>query len=178
MKLFEKKIDSELIYEGKIIDVRRDRVELENGNTAYREVTHHPGGVTVVALTEDNRVYIVRQFRYPYGKVLTELPAGKLEPGENPMAAAERELEEEIGVRAGKMIPLGEVYPTVAYNDEIIYMYLATDLVPTKQNLDDDEFLEVELIPLDTLIEQIMNHQICDSKTQAALWKVYYMQQK
>ena len=174
MKLFEKPLSSETIYEGKIIRVCRDTVELENGKKTYREVVHHSGGVTVVALTPDERVYVVKQYRYPYQAVLTETPAGKLEPGEDPLEAAKRELREEIGMVAEHYEDLGKLYPTVAYDDEVIHMYLATGLRTVGQKLDEGEFLEVESVPLKQLVEQIAEDQIRDSKTQAAVLKTYY----
>jgi ADP-ribose pyrophosphatase len=174
MKLSEKYLSGETIYDGKIIRVCKDTVELEDGKRTYREVVHHSGGVTVVALTDDEQVYVVRQFRYPYQTVITELPAGKLEAGENPLEAAKRELREEIGVTADHYEDLGKLYPTVAYDDEIIHMYLATGLHQVGQKLDDGEFLEVERIDLSVLVERIMNNEIRDAKTQAAVLKTDY----
>lgn len=174
MKLFEKPLASETIFEGRIIRVCRDTVELEDGKRTTREVVHHSGGVTVVALTETEEVYVVRQYRYPYQDVLLEIPAGKLEPGEDPLEAAKRELKEEIGVVAEQYEDLGKLYPTVAYDDEVIHMYLATGLTEVGQQLDDGEFLVAEKIPLSKLVEEIVANKVRDSKTQAAVLKTYY----
>ena len=173
MRLYEERLSRETIYEGKIIDLYKDQVELENGKTATREVVHHPGGVTVLALREDGAAYVVRQFRYPFHEVLTELPAGKLEPGEDPLEAAKRELEEEVGVTASHWESLGHLLPTVAYVDEVIHMYLATGLERSKQHLDEDDFLEAEPVALEELVRQILADQIRDAKTQAAVLKVW-----
>lgn len=173
MRLYEKTLSSEVLYEGKIIHLLKDTVELENGRTALREVVTHPGGVAIVALTDKEEVYMVRQFRYPYHTVLLELPAGKLSPGEDPLECGKRELEEETGMTAAQYEDLGKFYPTVGYVDEVIHSYLATGLTPTRQHLDEDEFLDVELIPLKTLYEMVLRGEILDGKTQAAILKVY-----
>lgn len=175
--LMEKKISSEPIFDGRIFSVHKDVVSLPDGRKSTREVVHHvSGGACVVPLTADGRVYIVRQCRYPYADVLTEIPAGKLDPGEAPQHCAERELIEECGVRAGKLTDLGILYPTPAYVDEVIHMYLAEDLTPAQQKLDEGEFLEVEAIPLKDLVEQVLRGEIKDSKTQAALLKTWILQ--
>lgn len=174
MKLTEKRIDGKTIFEGKIIKVVRDKVELENGITAYREVVRHPGGVCIAAMDEEKNLYFVRQLRYPYNQVVLELPAGKLELSrhEHPIEGGKRELEEETGMAAKKYYDLGTLYPTPGYCDEIIYMYAATDLEQKKQMLDDDEFLEVERIQLDKAVEMVLSGDIKDAKTQACLLKL------
>ena len=128
MELTEKTLSSEKIFDGRILHVRRDTVLLPNGHQSTREVVDHPGGVCVLALDDQERVLVVSQFRYPYGEVLRELPAGKLEYGEDPAQAAIRELREETGAVAGTFQPLGELYPSPGYCGEIIRMYLARDL--------------------------------------------------
>ena len=173
VKLEEKTLSSEVLYDGKIICLKKDTVELENGKTALREVISHPGGVCIVALTPENEVYMVRQFRYPYHQVLLELPAGKLAPGEDPLECGKRELEEETGLTAASYENLGEFYPSVGYVDEVIHTYLATGLKKTKQHLDEDEFLDVERYPLETLYQMVMAGKIKDGKTQTAILKVY-----
>ena len=167
----EKTISSELIYKGRIIDFRRDEVELENGEKAIREVVSHPGGVCVVAIDENENVFLVEQFRYPYMKELLEIPAGKLDRGEDPFEAAKRELLEETGVVANSYMSLGQLYPSPGYFDEIIYMYMAKDLEYKSQSLDEDEFLTVKKMPIKDLVYEIMNGNIPDSKTQAAVLK-------
>lgn len=172
MKLFEKTLTSETKFEGRIIKVLRDTVELENGKTSAREVVCHNGGVCVAALTEQNEVLLVRQFRYPYKEVLLELPAGKLEKGEDPFEAAKRELGEECGLTADYYTPLGEFYPTVGYDTEIIYMWVATGLHTTQMHLDDDEFLTPDRIPLAKAYEMVMSGEIKDGKTIAGVLKL------
>ena len=171
MELTEKKISRKVIYEGKIINVYNDTVLLPNGKETHRELVEHHGGVCVAALTDEGNLLFVRQFRYPYGRVLLELPAGKLEKGEDPLSAGMRELEEECGVVAEKVFPMGTVYPTVAYCTEIIHLFLAQGLSKTRQHLDDGEFLSVEEIPLKEAVKLVMNGEISDSKTVALILK-------
>lgn len=171
MHLDEKTIESGLAYKGGILDIYKDKVMLENGKEAWRDVIKHPGGVCVVALNENNDVYFVKQFRYPHKKVLLEIPAGKLEWGENPLECGMRELREEAGFTADEFISLGCLYPTPAYDTEIIYMYLAKGLHKSEQDLDEDEFLDVLTIPLSEAVKMVMNNEIEDAKTQLALLK-------
>lgn len=171
MHLEEKTLESELKFDGKIIKLYRDKVLLENGCEATREVIKHPGGVCVVPLTEDGEVIMVKQFRYPTGKVLTEIPAGKLEWQEDHFACGKRELEEETGCTAEKYDYLGSLLPTPAYDMEVIHMYLARGLTRAEQKLDEDEFLDVMKIPFDKAVEMVMNGEITDAKTQIALLK-------
>lgn len=171
MRLFEKTIDSKIKYEGKILTVCSDTAELENGSKVKRDVIKHSGGVCVVPVTENKEVIFVRQFRYPFAKVLLEVPAGKLNPGEDHYTCGLRELEEETGCTASDYRYLGCMYPTPAYCSEITHMYMASGLKNGKQNLDDDEFLEVVKIPLDKAVEMVMNNEIEDAKTQLALLK-------
>ena len=172
MKLFEKTLTSETKFEGRIIKVLRDTVELENGKTSAREVVCHNGGVCVAALTEQNEVLLVRQFRYPYKEVLLELPAGKLEKGEDPFEAAKRELGEECGLTADNYISLGQFYPTVGYDTEVIYTWVATGLHKTQMHLDADEFLTPDRVPLDKAYEMVMSGEIRDGKTIAGILKL------
>ncbi len=171
----EKKISGEELYNGVVIHLTRDQVELDNGMKATREVIHHPGGVCVAALDEDENVYLVKQFRYPFGRVLTELPAGKLEYGEDPLECGTRELKEEVGATAQKMTYLGCLYPTVAYDTEIIHMYMAEGLDFGEQNLDEGEFLDVEKMPLEEAFEMVMKNEMPDAKSQMAIMKAYYL---
>lgn len=138
----------------------------------------HPGGVGIVALTEDRQVLLVKQYRYPYGEVLTEIPAGKRERGEDPLLTAKRELEEETGYTAASFEPLDTLYPSPGFCDEVIYLYLATDLHKTAPHPDEDEFLQVERQPLDTLVAEILAGRIPDAKTQTALLKTYLLLQQ
>ena len=171
MELYEKKISSKQIFDGKIVKLFVDAVELPNGQIATREIVRHPGAVCVVPLTNEGEVVMVKQFRYPFERVLLEIPAGKLEPGEDPLEAVKRELEEESGAVAGKIDHLGEMYTTVAIFDEVIQIYLARDLTFTNAHPDEDEFIETEKIPLNTLIDMVMSGEIKDAKTQIALLK-------
>ncbi len=170
-KLYEETVSSELIYKGPVVELHSDTVLLENGAYDKRDVITHPGGVCVVPVDNDGNVYMVRQFRYPFGRVIEEIPAGKLNPGEDPAECGLRELKEEIGASAESFEPLGEMYPTPAYDSEIIYMYLARGLSFSKQQLDDDEFLEVYKIPLSEAVEQVLSGKNRDAKTQLALLK-------
>ncbi len=171
MRLFEKTIESKVAYNGKILTVCSDKVELENGAEAYRDVIRHSGGVCVVPITDNNEVLMVRQFRYPFAEVLLEIPAGKLNEGEDHYVCGRRELEEETGCTCSEYRYLGCLYPTPAYCSEITHMYLARGLSSGKQHLDDDEFLEIEKIPLDKAVQMVLNNEIPDAKTQLALLK-------
>ena len=175
MKLTEKTISASYIFKGRIINLRVDKAELPNGNIADREVVEHPGGVCVAALTEDDCLLFVRQFRYPYGEELLELPAGKRDPGEEPLATGKRELKEETGCTAKHFRSLGRVYPTPGYIDEVIYLYLATDLTQGKTNPDEDEFLEIEKIPLTDAVRMVMEDTFTDAKTQIAVLKIWQL---
>lgn len=169
MELYEKKISSKQIFDGKIIKLFVDEVELPNGQIATRELVRHPGAVCVVPVTDSGEVVMVRQFRYPYGEVLLEIPAGKLEPGEDPYEAVKRELEEESGAVAGNIVHLGEIYTTVALFDEKIQLYIATDLKFTNAHPDGDEFLESTKIKLTDLVKMVVGGEIKDAKTQIAI---------
>lgn len=160
------------IFSGKIITVHHDEVTLCNGSQALRECVDHPGGVAVIGLTDDNEVVLVRQFRYPYKEVIFEIPAGKLEKGEDPFEAGVREFKEECGAVADNYFSLGELYPTPGYTNEIIRLYGATGLHFEEQDLDDDEFLQIVKMPFDDLIARIMSGEIKDAKTVVAALKL------
>ncbi|MEE1006302.1 MAG: NUDIX hydrolase [Acutalibacteraceae bacterium] len=173
MNLEEKQLSAEYMYKGKIISLRRDKALLPNGNTATREVVEHNGGVCVAALTDNDEVLFVRQFRYPYMEVIPEIPAGKRDKSdEDPLECGIRELKEETGATAEKFISLGKLYPSPGYCGETIWMYAATGLSYGEQNPDDDEFLTVEKIPLNKAVEMILSGEITDAKTQAAVLKL------
>ena len=173
MKLIEKQLSRTDIYKGRIIEVAVDDVELENGAKAKRELVMHPGGVCVAALTDQDEMLFVRQFRYPYREVVLEAPAGKLERGEDPFEACKREQREETGTTADTYLNLGVLYPTPGYCDEILHLYACRITGYGESHLDEDEFLEAELVPLDELAEQVLNNEIPDAKTQAAVLKVW-----
>ncbi len=175
MELWEEKVSGDELYKGKIISLYKDTVKLPNGETSIREVVEHHGGVTVAALTDNNEVFLVEQFRYPNRGVLLELPAGKLEKGEEPFEAIKRELKEEVGAEAGKFYFLGKFNPTPAYCSEIIYLYAATDLSFGEQKLDEDEFLNVKKFPLEKAVEMVLSGEITDGKSQALLLKTFML---
>lgn len=171
MHLHEKQISSEKIFEGKVVKLYKDKAELENGDIVIREVIKHPGGVCIVALDDEENALFVEQFRYPHSKVLLEIPAGKLEYGEDHRQCGLRELKEETGCTCDEFKYLGYLIPTPAYDCEIIHMYLARGLHHGDQKLDADEFLDVKKIPLKKAVEMIMNNEIEDAKTQVAILK-------
>lgn len=164
MAHFEKKIDSQVVFQGNIIHVRHDRVELENGRITGREVVVHPGAVVMLAV-QDGYAYLVRQYRYCIGRELLEVPAGKLEVGEDHRSAALRELKEETGAIGGRVEYLGEIFPTPGLYTEVFHMYLATDLQFGAQCPDEDEFLSVERLSLEEYGRMIERGEIHDAKT-------------
>ena len=167
----ETMLESKEIFNGRVIRVTVDKVQLEDGSTSTREIVHHHGGACILPVDADGNITLVRQFRYAFGEEIWELPAGKLEAGEDPFEAAKRELSEECGLTADYYTPLGEFYPTVGYDTEIIYMWVATGLHTTQMHLDDDEFLDVVKMPFDKALGLVMDGTIKDSKTQVALLK-------
>ncbi len=174
MDLTERMVSSETIFEGKIIKVTLDQAQLPNGSLAAREVVYHPGGVAVLALDEDNTVYLVKQFRYPLQELLLELPAGKLDHGseEDALLGAQRELSEETGLEAAKWTYLGYTLASPGFCTEALHMYLAQDLTRKGQHLDEDEFLDVVTMPFDQLAGQVMDGTITDGKTVSTTLKV------
>lgn len=165
MDYTEEKLRRVNTYQGIIVDVETDMVKLQNGAITMREVVRHPGGVSVVALDEDGTVALVRQYRYPFQTHLWELPAGKLEPGEEPLPAAKRELSEETGLEADSWTDLGALYATPGYCTETLYLYLAEGLHQGEAHPDPNEFLDVIRIPLDELLDRIDRGEIRDAKT-------------
>ena len=172
--LNEVMVASEEIFDGHVVHLYKDTVELPNGKHATREVVRHVGAVAVVPLTDDGKVIVERQFRYPLDCVITEIPAGKLDSkSEDRLSAAKRELQEETGYTAEEWIDLGDYYPAAAYTDERISLYLAKGLKLGERNLDEDEFLNVVAVDLEELVADVLNGTITDGKTQAALLKAY-----
>ena len=171
MELTEKLVSSRQVFQGRILDVRVDTVTLPNGREGTREIVRHPGGVGILALDGENQVLVVEQFRYAYNKPLLEIPAGKLERGEDPREAGIRELREETGAAVGRFEPLGCVYPSPGYCDEIIHLYLARDLIFGETDPDEDEFLNMQRVPFGQMVERILSGEVSDSKTVAAVLK-------
>lgn len=167
----EAMLESKEIFNGRVIRVTLDKVQLEDGTTSTREVVHHHGGACVLPVDANGNVTMVRQFRYALGEELWELPAGKLEAGEDPFEAAKRELSEECGLTADTYTELGVVYPTVGYDSERIYLWAAEGLHTVGQHLDAGEFLDVVKIPFAQALGLVMDGTIKDSKTQIALLK-------
>ena len=171
MEHTETTLYSEVKFTGRIFTVKEDLVALENGEEARREVVCHNGGVCVAALTDADELLLVRQFRYPYGEVLMELPAGKLELGEDPFAAAIREQLEETGTTGRDYISLGTLYPTPGYCGEVIHMWACRVADMQEQRLDPGEFLDVVKLPLEKAQALVMENKITDAKTQVAILK-------
>lgn len=173
MELSEKKIESKSIFSGKIIRLFHDTVLLPNGKEAFREIIRHGGAVCIVALDENDNVVIEKQYRYPYNKIITEIPAGKKEKDEDALLCAKRELSEETGISASRWEYLGEYYPSVAISDEVIHMYAARNLTYKETHPDEDEFIQIDKINIKELVDMIMRGEIADGKTQTAVLKVW-----
>lgn len=177
--LEEKQISREEIFNGRVLHVVKDTVELPNGKQATREMCLHLGAVAIIPITDDGRVVMERQYRYPIGRVFLEIPAGKLDyAGEDPLEAAKRELREETGAVAEKITHLGELVASPALISEKIHLYLAEGLTFGERELDEDEFLDIELIPLTELVDMVMRGEIRDGKTQIAILKAHYLRSK
>lgn len=165
MKLEEKKLKSRIVYEGDFLVVKKDDIVCPNGNYATREYVDKCDAAVILALTSDNKFILERQFRYPYHEAIFEFPAGKKDKNEENEKVALRELEEETGYKANKLVFLGATYPSPAYTNEVIYLYFATDLIKTRQHLDENEFVEILYKSEDEIKEMIKNGKIKDSKS-------------
>lgn len=163
--LAEHVVSEDVAWTGRIFNVDRLRVRMPDGREALRDVVRHPGAVAVVALTDDGRICLVRQYRTALGRVTVELPAGKLDPGEDPLDCAVRELAEETGVRAERMAFLTTIATSAGFADELIHIYMATGLRVTRSSPDDDEFINVDLVPLSELVDAVLDGRIEDAKT-------------
>lgn len=170
MTFSEKKTGGEVLYNGKILRLSVDEVELPNGSVAKREIIHHSGGAAVL-FVRDECILLVKQFRYAYNKEIYEIPAGKLEPSEPPENTAARELEEETGYTAGNLKKILTLYPTPGYTDEVIHIYLAENCEKRAAHPDEGEFVSCEFMPINQVVEKIENGEICDAKTVAAVFK-------
>lgn len=176
MNLEEKTVSSQLIFDGRVVHLYKDTVQLPNGAESVREYVRHIGAVCVLPLTDEGDVILERQYRYAVREVLTEIPAGKLDaPGEDPLSAATRELKEETGATAGEMIPLGDYFGSPAVMGERIRMYLAKGLSFGERKLDEDEFLEVFRLPLEEAEAAVLRGEIPDGKTQVAILRAAAM---
>ena len=171
MDMTERTLESREVYRGRILRVREDKVSLPNGKTGTREVVEHPGGVGIMALDDDGCAVLVRQYRYAFSRVLTEIPAGKREKGEAPFVTAQRELKEEIGAEAEEWTDLGALIASPGCYGETLYLYLAQELTFGATHPDEDEFLDVLRMPFDQAVEQCMRGELTDAKTVAALLK-------
>ena len=171
MDLTEKTIRREDKFQGRILSVHVDTVLLPNGNTSTREVVDHVDGVAVLPLYERNNVLTVTQYRYVFGRTLLEIPAGKLDPGEDPVTGALRELKEETGAVPDTFLPLGRIIPAPGCYGEVLHLFLAKGLHMEEQHLDPDEFLNVERIPFNEMVHRCLNGEIEDAKTVAAVLK-------
>ncbi len=164
--LYEKQLSTSYLYRGRIINVRQDRVEVNSGNTAFREIVEHPGAVAILALDDENRVVMVKQYRQPAGKVLLEIPAGKLEPAESPLHCAQREFAEETALAAEQWKQITCFYPSPGFCDEKIYLFQAIGIREAVcPGTDPDENIELIYVPLDQALAMIKSGQIIDGKT-------------
>jgi len=169
MIFFEKTLKSEMIYEGRILNLRKDTVEVVGGKTSYREIVEHNGGVAIAAVTDDNKMIMVRQFRKSAGKAVLEVPAGKREKDEDTLETAKRELREETGYTARNITFLTKFYAAIGYSEEIIYIYKCTGLAPGETEFDDNESIDVIEYDLDELYRMVLAGEIEDSKTIVAI---------
>ncbi len=171
MDYFEKRLGGETKYRGVIVDVKLDTAELCDGSRVKREVVEHPGGVAILPVDSDGTCYMVRQFRYPFGRMMLEAPAGKLERGEDPGECARRELSEETGLRADEFISMGSICTSPGFSTEVLYLYLALGLHQGESHLDQGEFLNVEKFSLSRLGDMVMDGDIDDGKTVTIILK-------
>lgn len=166
----EEQLDSESVFRGKLLHVKRDRVRLPNGAESTREYIVHPGAVVIMPVFDNRDVILVRQFRYPLGRHFLEFPAGKIDPGEDAETCGRRELREEAGYGAGKWRYVTTIYPCIGYSDERLVYYLAEDLEFQGRMPDNDEFLEVLRMPLESALAMVGTNEICEAKTVAGLF--------
>jgi ADP-ribose pyrophosphatase len=168
----EETIESQYLYKGKILNLRKDLVHSASGGTTHREIVEHRGGVGLAAITDEGRMVLVRQYRKALSRDILEIPAGKLELGEEPEITAARELKEETGYRAGSMEFLGRFYPSVGYTTECIHLFLCRDLIPGETEFDEGESIETEEYPLEELYHKALRGEIEDGKTLATILMV------
>ncbi len=165
MKYEEKTISSQHIFDGNIIKVEKMFVKLPDGREASRDIVRHPGASAVIPMSDDGGLYMVTQYRKPFDKTMLEIPAGKLDMGEDPLVCAKRELQEETGLTAGKIKHIVSIYSTPGFSDEILHIYAAAELSEGKACADEDEFISCEKIPVEKLVDKVLKHEINDAKT-------------
>lgn len=173
MTFEEKTISSERLYEGKILNLRKDKVQVVNGGVSFREIVEHNGGVAIIAVKDDRKVVLIKQFRKPIDRVIIEVPAGKIEKGEDPFATAVRELKEETGYSAENIELLSKFYPSVGYSMETIYIYLCTGLTLGETEFDEHEAIDMFECDLDELYAMAVNGQLEDAKTIIAVMQAW-----
>lgn len=171
MTFEEKTLDTQRIYEGAIINLRRDKVTVENG-TSYREIIEHNGGAVLAAVTDEGKMVMVRQYRKPAERVMLEVPAGKIDAGETPLETARRELKEETGYTPSEVEYMTEFYPSVGYSEEVLYLYLCTGLTAGETCPDENEALDILEMDIDELYQMVMRAEIRDAKTIVAIMMV------
>ncbi len=170
--LLEHQLESQLIYQGKFFNLYKDIVQLPNDKSSSREYITHPGAVVVAPILEDNRIVFVKQYRYPIKKISLELPAGKLDPGESEEISARRELLEETGYSAEKLIFISEFYPCVGYSDERMHLYIAKDMTHIEQSTDHDEFIDPVILNYEEALQMVVEGEIFDQKTMLSLFLI------
>ncbi|MGE0798743.1 MAG: NUDIX domain-containing protein [Lautropia sp.] len=167
--LRETTVESATVFQGRMLTVKRDIARLPDGSTASREFVVHPGASAMVPIAADERILVERQFRYAMGEIYFEIPAGKLDPGETPLATAKRELVEETGYRAARWAHLTRIHPAIGFSTELLDIFLARDLEQVSRSLDEEEFLEIDWVTLGWLVDRLRAHQLPDVKTQIAV---------
>lgn len=168
--LIEKQLHSELVYQGSFLKVLRDEVELPDGKKSTREYIPHPGAAMIIPVTDEGQLVMIRQYRYAVKKIFIEFPAGKIDPGEQPLQTAARELEEEVGLVAKELHHLTTIHPVIGYSNERIEIYLAKGLIPTKQCLDHEEFLDIFEISVSEAMQKMRQGEVTDVKTMVGLF--------
>lgn len=177
MKFYEKELNKNVIFRGNIIDMEKYDIELPNKKKATREVIRHPGAVGILVIDDEDKIWLVEQYRFPIAKNLLEIPAGKIDKGENPEQTAKRELEEETGIVSEELVSLGKIYTTAGFSDEVIYLYLAKNITVSSQKLDEDEFLDIIKMNYNDFKKKIFKNEITDSKTLAAFARYELLKQ-
>ncbi len=177
MKYYEKELNKNVIFQGNIIDMEKYDIELPNKKKATREVIRHPGAVGILVIDDENKIWLVEQYRFPISNTLLEIPAGKIDKDESPEKTAKRELQEETGIISEDLISLGKIYTTAGFSDEVIYLYLAKNITISAQNLDEDEFLDIIKIDYNDFKNKILSNEITDSKTLAAFARYELLKQ-